>query len=86
MTRQEILVAITEVFGKVFGNKDLELKEFHSAVDFENWDSINNMIIIARIEKIFAIRIPTIELIKIKNVGDLITSIQNKLENGTSGN
>lgn len=79
MSRDEIRTAITGVFSKVFKNPDLVLKDEYSASDFDKWDSINNMIIMTRIEKLLNINIETAELIELKSVGDLITLIENKL-------
>lgn len=79
MTRDEIRTAITAVFSKVFKNPNLVLKDEYSATDFDKWDSINNMIIMTRIEKLLNINIETAELIELKSVGDLLTLIENKL-------
>ncbi|MBK7566995.1 MAG: acyl carrier protein [Bacteroidetes bacterium] len=78
MNRDDIRNAITPIFSKVFKEPELLLKDDHSATDFEKWDSINNMIIMARIEKLLGISIETSELIEIKSVGDLLTLIENK--------
>ena len=78
MNREDIRSAITGIFSKVFKEPDLILKDANSATDFEKWDSINNMIIMARIEKLLGITIETAELIEIKTVGDLLTLIENK--------
>lgn len=79
MNQEEIRNAITPIFSKVFKEPELVLKDEHSATDFEKWDSINNMIIMARIEKLLGISIETAELIEIKTVGDLLSLIEIKL-------
>ncbi|MFI5171698.1 MAG: acyl carrier protein [Chitinophagales bacterium] len=79
MNRPDILSSVTTIFKKVFKDENLTLKEEHSATDFEKWDSINNMIIISRAEKLFGISIDTAELIEIRNVGDLVTLIETKI-------
>jgi acyl carrier protein len=78
MNREEIRNKITPIFSKVFKEQELVLKDEHSATDFEKWDSINNMIIMARIEKLLGINIETSELIEIRSIGDLLTLIENK--------
>ncbi len=78
MNREEIRNVITPIFSKVFKEPVLVLKDEHSATDFEKWDSINNMIIMARIEKLVGINIETAELIEIRSIGDLLTLIENK--------
>ncbi|MBK8487908.1 MAG: acyl carrier protein [Chitinophagales bacterium] len=79
MERDEIRIAITGVFSKVFKDPNLVLKDEYSATDLDKWDSINNMIIMTRIEKLLNINIETAELIELKSVGDLLTLIENKL-------
>lgn len=79
MNREDIRTAITGIFSKVFKEPELVLRDEYSATDFEKWDSINNMIIMARIEKLLGISIETAELIEIRTVGDLLSLIENKL-------
>ncbi len=79
MNREEIRTAITGIFSKVFKEPELVLRDELSATDFEKWDSINNMIIMARIEKLLGISIETAELIEISSVGHLLTLIENKI-------
>ena len=64
MTRTIIIQQITPVFQKVFNDTALTLLPEHSAADFDKWDSINHVILIARIEKLMKINISTRELIK----------------------
>lgn len=79
MTRTIIIQQITHVFQKVFNDTALTLLPEHSAADFDKWDSINHVILIARIEKLMKINISTGELIKIKTVGELADLIAEKL-------
>ena len=78
MTQAEILEMITPVFRKVLGDQQLVLKHDHTAMDFEHWDSINHVIIMARIEKLMRIRLETAEMIQLKSVGDLVELIGQK--------
>ncbi len=78
MTLNEIHDQITPVFRKVFGDPVLIVQPEHSAADFPQWDSINHVILIARVEKLFGIKISTAELINLKTVGDLMSLIQTK--------
>ena len=79
MTRTIIIQQITPVFQKVFNDTALTLLPEHSAADFDKWDSINHVILIARIEKLMKINISTGELIKITTVGQLADLIAQKL-------
>ncbi len=79
MTQTEILQQITPVFRKVFNDNGLNLEPAHSAADFDKWDSINHVILIARIEKLFNINIDTAELMQLKTIGDLLNIIEKKV-------
>lgn len=79
MTHIEIIDKITPVFKKVFNDSNIVLRVEHTAADFDKWDSINHVIIMARIEKLLNIKINTAELIHLKSVGDLVNLIAQKL-------
>jgi acyl carrier protein len=78
MTHTEIIQQITPVFRKVFNEPNLNLAPEHSAADFDKWDSINHVILMARIEKLLNIKIDTAELIQLHTVGDLVELIARK--------
>jgi acyl carrier protein len=81
MIREDILPKMTEVFRRVFKQPDIIIEEHHSAADFEKWDSINHMMIIARLEKEFNVRLDVAEVIQLCTVGDLFNLIEEKLMN-----
>ncbi len=68
-----------KVFSKVFKEPDLILKREHQALDFRRWDSINHMLLIARLEKEFDISISIPESSELKSVGELIDLIDQKI-------
>lgn len=79
MTHTEIIDKITPVFRKVFNDANLLLQMDSSAADFDKWDSINHVILMARIERLLNIKIDTAELIQLKSVGDLVNLIAIKV-------
>lgn len=79
MTHTAIINLITPIFQKVFKEPNLILVPENTAADFEKWDSINHVIIMARVEKLLGIKIDTAELIHLKSVGDLVNLIAKKL-------
>lgn len=80
MKREIIIQKATEVFRKVLNDSTLVLKDELTANEVDNWDSLSHMLIISEIEKLFNIKFKLKELNKMKNVGDLISMIDLKLE------
>ena len=81
MNRSDITEKITPVFRKVLNEASREISDQLSANDVDNWDSLSHMLLISEIETVFNIKFKLKELNKMKNVGDLISIISEKLEN-----
>jgi acyl carrier protein len=79
MEKTEIVNQLTPVFRRVFNNNSLVITDELSALDVENWDSLSHMLLIAEVEKQFAIKFKLKDLNKMSNVGDMITIIASKL-------
>ncbi len=80
MNRSDITEKITPVFRKVLNEPSIEISDQLSANDVDNWDSLSHMLLISEIETVFNIKFKHKELNKMKNVGDLISIISEKLE------
>ncbi len=78
MERQEILQKLNSIFSNVLKNGDIQLSDSTTAADVNGWDSLSNMMLMSDIEKHFAIKFKLSEVMKLKNVGDLVTCISNK--------
>lgn len=76
MTRQEILDAIQAIFRNELGDQSIEITESSSANNIEQWDSVNNLIIISSIEEKFNISFPIEIIFSAENVGDLVKYIE----------
>jgi acyl carrier protein len=64
--------------------KELKLKNFDfkdetRAYDVPGWDSLSHIRVIVAIEKEYGLRFTTLELLRLKNVGDLQTLLDKKL-------
>lgn len=79
MTKQEVIIKLTEIFRVVFNNNSLVLSEELTANDVDKWDSLSHMILISEIENTFSIQFKLKDLNKMKNVGDMINLILTKL-------
>lgn len=78
MERIEILNKLTPIFREVFKNESLLITENTTISDIENWDSLNNFMLIISIEKVFSIRFSFSELNALYAVGVIIDSIKSK--------
>jgi acyl carrier protein len=76
----KLLPAINEIFIDVFDDPSIEVNESTSASDVDNWDSLAQIRLIVSIEKYFNLRFNSIEISNLRNVGDLINLINQKLE------
>ncbi len=69
---------LNEVFCRVFNKPDLMIEHYMTSNDIEGWDSFNHLRLIMYIEKEFDIQIEGSDVMKFKNVGDLIDLIERK--------
>ena len=79
MERSAIVTKLTEVFWKVFNNQTIVLSNELTANDVENWDSLTHMLLITEIENTFQVKFKLKELNKMRNVGDMIELINQKV-------
>jgi acyl carrier protein len=73
------LQILTEVFHDVFENDKIVLAPEMTANDVEGWDSLSHSILIAAVELQFNIKFSTRDILRLKNVGDLIRLVDSKL-------
>ncbi len=76
MTTMETL---NQIFQMVFDDDSIQIHPALTANDVDGWDSLSHVNLITTIEAKFGIRFTQKELLKQKNVGDLITDIDRKL-------
>ena len=58
---------------------ELELTDETSANDIEEWDSLSHIQLIVAIEKAFRIKFTSLEIMKWRNVGEMVDSMETKL-------
>lgn len=80
MERTAIIEKLTAVFHEVFNDNNIVLSEEMTAKDVENWDSLTHMLMITKVEETFGVKFKLKELNKLKMVGDLINTIETKLQ------
>ncbi len=69
---------LNKVFCTVFNKPDLMIEHYMTSNDIDGWDSFNHLRLIMFIEKEFNIQVSGFEVMKLKNVGDLIDIIEKK--------
>jgi acyl carrier protein len=78
MERAEMLVSINKIFIDILDNDTIIVTEESFADDIEEWDSLTHIQLVVAVEKYFKIRFTSKEIQSWKNVGEMITCIQNK--------
>jgi acyl carrier protein len=77
-----ILTRLTPIFREVFDDDELVLKPELTANDVAGWDSLAHVRLILSVQKAFGIKFSTVEMSRLKNVGDLIALTKHKQESG----
>ncbi len=80
MLKETIIEKLTEIFREIFNDNTLVISDDMTANDIEEWDSLSHIDMIFTVEEEFNIKITTKEISRLKNVGDLVTIIENKLD------
>jgi acyl carrier protein len=75
----DILKQLNDIFIDVLDNGNIVLTQSTSAIDIDEWDSLNHINLAVAIEKHFKIRFTSQEIKSWTNVGQLIESINTKL-------
>jgi acyl carrier protein len=73
-----LLNRLQAVFRTFFKNESIHLTETTTTEEIENWDSITHLNLINEIENQFGISFSFEEILKMKNVGELIEIINSK--------
>jgi len=77
--KANIYKQLTAIFREIFANKSITLSEDTTAKDIENWDSLTNMILIHAIESHFKFKFKFRDVVALKNVGELVEVIEQKM-------
>ena len=80
MERQIIFEKLNEIFIDVLDLDEVELTDATNANDIEEWDSLNHIKLIVAIEKSFGIKFTSLEIMKWKNVEEMVNTIEEKTE------
>ena len=75
----EVLSSLQPLFRDILDIPDLVLTEDMAAKDVEEWNSLNHIRLISAIELKFGLRLTSLEVEKLKCVGDLAALVSSKL-------
>ncbi len=71
---------LEKLFREVFNSPELTIEFNTSAKDIHEWDSLNHVLLISKIENHFNLKFELTDIIGFNNVGDILTSINTKLK------
>lgn len=75
----DVVETLKVVFRKTFENKNLEITREMTAQDVSGWDSLTHVTLINNVESTFGVRFKLKEIKQMKNIGDLIDTINRHL-------
>jgi acyl carrier protein len=80
MERTDIYSKLNDIFIDVLDLDEVNLTDATSANDIEEWDSLSHIQLIVAVEKTFGIKFTSLEIMKWKNVGEMVDSILEKIK------
>jgi acyl carrier protein len=79
MSREEIFKKLNEVFCDVFDDPDIRVNDSTTAADIDGWESLTHITLISSVEDAFDISFSMKEVVKMKNVGEMVDRIEEKI-------
>jgi len=80
VTREEVLNGVQDIFRDIFDEDDMVISNATSSDEIDDWDSLNHINLVSAIEKEFKIKFALGELMSLKDVGDMIDLMMEKLK------
>jgi acyl carrier protein len=81
MERKEIFSKLNEIFEDVLDlDETPELTDATTANDIEEWDSLSQIQLVVAIEKDFGIKFTSAEIMRWRNVGEMIDTIIERIK------
>lgn len=75
----KVMEDVKIIFKDVFDDETLEVNEKSCADNVEDWDSLAQMNLIVAMEKHFQVHFSVEEIVKLKNVGEMVKLIESRL-------
>jgi len=64
---------------------NFDLEDTTQAYQVPGWDSLNHVSILSKIEKAYGVRFKSVEVLRLKNLGDLQDLVNKKIEGHNRG-
>ena len=79
MSREEVFERLNGVFRDVFDEDSIEVNDRTTADDIEDWDSLEHINLMAAVESEFGIKFSMGQVVTMKNVGEMVDIILQKV-------
>ena len=76
MSEEHRLVEINDIFCEVLNDFSIKLNPDSTAEDVDGWDSLTHMMIITAVEVKYGLEFKLAEVMKFRNIGDLLECIK----------
>ena len=80
MIREEVFNDVQDIFRDIFDEEGMVIEKSTNSETIEDWDSLNHINIVSAIEKEFKIKFTLGELTTLKDVGDIVDLMMEKLK------
>ncbi|MCU7551489.1 acyl carrier protein [Chitinophagaceae bacterium LB-8] len=81
MERVVILSQVQDIFKDILDDEEVILTDKTQAPDVKGWDSLTHIQLVVGIERHFKIRFTSREIQSWNNVGEMVDTIQNRIQN-----
>ena len=79
MTREEVFEKLNDIFRNNFDDDSIELNDETSSADIEDWDSLEQINLVVAIQETFHVKFNIGEVNAMKNVGEMVDFILEKM-------
>ena len=79
MDENEIYERLNEVFRDVFDDEDITVTAETTSEDIEDWDSLTHISLMGSIEAEFGVHFAMKDVVGLKNVGELVATLEREL-------
>ncbi len=79
MNDDAIYAKLNEVFNAFFKSSSISLNAASTTADVPQWDSMNHVQVILKVEESFGVRFKHAEIAGFENVGDMVEAIKRRL-------
>lgn len=80
MNNEEILEKLTAIFRENFDDESLVISKKTTAADITEWDSLEHVNLMAKIEIEFNVKFELREMLSLKNVGEMVDLLEKKIK------